>query len=98
MPRPRSAPDVYLLTKVSTLYYLDGKTQQDIADRLRLGRPRVSRLLQEALELGIVQISIASPAEPHTRLGGRLEAVYGLEEALVVDTEPRLSREMLRRQ
>ena len=31
MPRPRSAPDLYLLSKVSTLYYLRDQTQQEIA-------------------------------------------------------------------
>ena len=48
MPRPRSAPDLYLLTKVSSLYYLRDQTQQEIADRLSISRPTVSRLLLEA--------------------------------------------------
>ncbi len=87
MPRPRSAPDLYLLSKVSTLYYLRDQTQQEIADRLRLSRPRVSRLLQEAQELGIVQITVAPPVGLHTELEGKLEARYGLEEALVVTAE-----------
>lgn len=87
MPRPRSAPDLYLLSKVSTLYYLRAQTQQQIADRLRLSRPRVSRLLQEAQEHGIVQITVAPPVGLHTELESKLEARYGLEEALVVDAE-----------
>src|SRR5690606_37952383 len=59
MPRPRSRPDYYLLSKVSTLYYTRGLTQQEIADRLHISRPKVSRLLQEALNHNIVRISIA---------------------------------------
>jgi DNA-binding transcriptional regulator LsrR (DeoR family) len=65
---------MHLLTKVSTLYYVGQQTQQEIADRLRLSRPRVSRLLAEALERGIVQISIAPPTGLYTDLETRLEA------------------------
>src|SRR6476620_3765999 len=61
MPRPRSAPDLYLLGKVSALYYLRDQTQQEIAERLRLSRPTVSRLLRDARDLGFVQITVASP-------------------------------------
>src|SRR3569832_17475 len=61
MPRPRSAPDLYLLSKVSTLYYLRDQTQQEIAERLRLSRPAVSRLLRDAQNHGIVQITISPP-------------------------------------
>src|SRR5438874_1778951 len=52
MPRPKSAPDPYLLGKVSALYYLRDHTQQEIAERLRLSRPTISRLLREARDLG----------------------------------------------
>jgi DNA-binding transcriptional regulator LsrR (DeoR family) len=96
MPR-RAAPDLHLLTKVSTLYYLGQQTQQQIADRLRLSRPRISRLLAEAQERGIVQITIAPPTGLYTELESRLEADFGLEEALVVEVDGRESEDMLRR-
>jgi DNA-binding transcriptional regulator LsrR (DeoR family) len=96
MPR-RAAPDLHLLTKVSTLYYLGQQTQQQIADRLRLSRPRISRLLADAQERGIVQITIAPPTGLYTELESRLEADFGLEEALVVEVDGRESEDMLRR-
>jgi DNA-binding transcriptional regulator LsrR (DeoR family) len=98
MARPRSAPDLYLLTKVSSLYYLRDQTQQEIADRLRISRPTVSRLLQEAHQQGIVQITVTPPRGLHTELEARLEERYGLREAQVVAVEPRQSRELLHRQ
>jgi len=98
MARPRSAPDLYLLTKVSTLYYVGLQTQQQIADRLRLSRPRISRLLAEAQERGIVQITIAPPTGLYTELESRLESEFGLDEARIVDVDGRESDEMLRRQ
>jgi DNA-binding transcriptional regulator LsrR (DeoR family) len=98
MSRPRSAPDLHLLSKVSSLYYMRGQTQQEIAERLRISRPKVSRLLQEAQGLGIVQITITPPQGLHTRLEAQLEERYGLSEVQVVDGEAGQSPEMLVRQ
>ncbi len=97
MARPRSAPDLYLLSKVSSLYYQRGQTQQEIAERLHLSRPKISRLLQEAQDLGIVQITVAPPQGLHVELETRLEERYRLTEAQVVHVEPGQSRELLLR-
>ena len=98
MPRPRSVPDTHLLSKVSTLYYLRDQTQQEIAERLHISRPKVSRLLQEARELGIVQISVTPPTGLHIELEEQLEARFGLEEVQVIDVEAGRSSEETRRQ
>ena len=98
MPRPRSAPDLYLLSKVSTLYYLRDQTQQEIAERLRLSRPAVSRLLRDAQNHGIVQITISPPRGMHIDLESRLEEQYGLEVVRIVAIEPGTSPDLLRRQ
>jgi DNA-binding transcriptional regulator LsrR (DeoR family) len=97
MPRPRSVPDLYLLSKVSTLYYDRDQTQQEIAERLRLSRPMVSRLLQEAREQGIVQITIAPPRGLHIELETLLEDRFGLQTVQVVPTEAGRGTEHLRR-
>jgi DNA-binding transcriptional regulator LsrR (DeoR family) len=98
MARTRSASDPYLLTKVSSLYYERGQTQQEIADRLHLSRPKVSRLLQEAQECGIVQITVTRPAGVHVPLETGLEERFGLAEAQVVGVEPDATSETIRRQ
>jgi len=98
MPRPRSAPDLYLLSKVSTLYYLRDQTQQEIAERLRLSRPAVSRLLRDAQTHGIVQITISPPRGLHIDLESRLEERFGLGVVRIVPTEPGTSPELMRRQ
>ena len=98
MPRPRSAPDLYLLSKVSTLYYLRDQTQQEIAERLRLSRPAVSRLLRDAQNQGIVQITISPPRGLLIDLESRLEERYGLEVVRVVALEPGTSADLVRRQ
>lgn len=98
MPRPKSAPDPYLLGKVSALYYLRHHTQQEIARRLRVSRPTVSRLLREARDLGYVQITVASPPGLHLDLETRIEDRYGLESVHVVEGGASQSAEVLRRQ
>ncbi|HEV7993450.1 MAG TPA: sugar-binding transcriptional regulator [Gemmatimonadaceae bacterium] len=98
MPRPRSAPDLYLLSKVSTLYYLRDQTQQEIAERIGLSRPAVSRLLRDAQAHGIVQITISPPEGLHLELETRLEERFGLGVARVVPVETGTSAELLRRQ
>ena len=73
-----------LLYKVSVAYYVDDLTQKEIAKRLGLSRIKVSRLLKQAREEGIVQITITPPANPHADLERALESRYGLDEAVVV--------------
>ena len=47
-----------LLVNVSRLYYELGETQSEVADRLGLTRPQVSRLLKRARAEGVVEIRI----------------------------------------
>lgn len=71
MPRNRSSPDLLLLRKVSTLYYVENQTQQEIADHIGVSRPTVGRLLQDALEAGVVQITVVPPRGRQNARGSR---------------------------
>ncbi len=74
-----------LLVKVSKLYYEEGMTQAAIARRLRISRPKVSRLLSEAREKGVVQITVNSQAGGFEDLERQLEAATGLTDSVVID-------------
>jgi DNA-binding transcriptional regulator LsrR (DeoR family) len=74
-----------LVTKVARLYHARGMRQVEIAERLRLSQPRVSRLLAQAEELGIVRNIVAVPQELNQELEEGLRRVYGLDGARVVD-------------
>jgi DNA-binding transcriptional regulator LsrR (DeoR family) len=76
--------DHVLMAKVADLYHLRGLTQQEIADRLGLSRPAVSRLLARARAEGIVKVEIAFPEAGHRALERELEEQFGLREAIVV--------------
>jgi len=75
-----------LVTKVARLYHARGLRQMEIAERLRLSQPRVSRLLAHAEELGIVRNIVAVPVELNRELEEALRAAYGLTGTHVVDS------------
>ena len=50
------------LMTAAVMYYEQSASQQEIADRMGISRPSVSRLLQRARDLGIVRIEIVPPA------------------------------------
>jgi len=79
-----------LLYRVAQAYYDEDLTQQQIARRFGLSRPKVSRLLQRARASGVVKIVLVPPSSDMSSLERGLEARYGLDEAVVVAvTDPR---------
>lgn len=50
-----------MLATVANLYYNSEMTQNEIAARMYTSRSKISRMLKEARELGIVEISIKEP-------------------------------------
>ncbi len=98
MARKPNPVDLRLLAKVSKLYYEQDLTQQEISERLRLSRPKVSRLLQQARKEGIVQITVISPLGSYAELEQRLEQKYGLQEAVVVEADNAASQLAVSRQ
>jgi len=76
---------LHLMIKIARLYYENELTQLEIAQKLRLSRPTISRLLQEALMEGVVKISIAKEPGDFTDLERKLETRFGLLEVLVCE-------------
>ncbi len=76
--------DRVLMAKVADLYYLRTLTQQQIAVRLGLSRPTVSRLLTRARATGIVRIEVTQPEGTHQRLEHDMEEGFGLREVIVI--------------
>jgi DNA-binding transcriptional regulator LsrR (DeoR family) len=74
-----------LVTKVARLYHARGLRQAEIAERLRLSQPRVSRLLAHADRLEIVRSIVAVPTELNRELELGLGQAYGLRDVHVVD-------------
>jgi lsr operon transcriptional repressor len=70
--------------RAAWLYYREGLTQAEIAERLKMTRLRVNRLLVEARSSGLVNITINSRLESCVRLERALMAEFGLKDAIVV--------------
>lgn len=73
-----------LLYKLAKAYYEDGLTQSQIGKRFGLSRIKVSRLLNQARDEKLVQITIVSPGNTHADLERALEAKYDLDEAVII--------------
>ncbi|MBA4420893.1 MAG: hypothetical protein C0391_07075 [Anaerolinea sp.] len=74
-----------LMIKIAKLHYEGGQTQDEISRNLRLSRPRVSRLMQEAVKLGVVKISVLQEPGSYADIERQLEQKYHLLEVVVTD-------------
>lgn len=72
------------IVKVANLYYFAGQTQAQIASKMGVSRPVISKLLNKAREMGIVEIYIKDENAHTVKLEQQLENIYHLKEALVV--------------
>jgi deoxyribonucleoside regulator len=76
----------HVILKVLHLYYEHDLTQAEVGARMGFSRPKVSKLIAEGRERGLVKIEIAEPADDLVPLEISLEDRYGLSEAVVVAT------------
>lgn len=83
MTSSRSRDD--LLARVASLYYEYDLNQQEIADRLRISRSNISRLLKEAKEKGLVEIRIHRRIPTDPTLEAELTQRFGLKRAMIVE-------------
>jgi deoxyribonucleoside regulator len=73
-----------LLLECARLHYVDKLNKTQIAARLQISGTHVARLLREAEEAGIVEITVRLPAD-HDKLEAELRERFGLHAVKVVD-------------
>tara|TARA_R110002020_G_scaffold192228_3_gene392306 strand:+ start:19815 stop:20804 length:990 start_codon:yes stop_codon:yes gene_type:complete len=81
--KPVSDPQSQLRVRAAWLYYVEGLTQSDVADRLGVNRIMITRLLSEARKRGEVVIRIKSKLGPLIEAQIQLEKKFGLAKAIV---------------
>ena len=74
-----------LLARVASLYYEYDLNQQEIADRLRISRSNISRLLKEAKEKGLVEIRIHRRIPTVPALETALSQRFNLKRVMIVE-------------
>jgi DNA-binding transcriptional regulator LsrR (DeoR family) len=82
-----------LLATVASLYYKLNKSQGEIAARLDMSSSTVSRLLREAHERGIVQITIHMPIPRDLELEQAFVERFGLKDAYILQTSSETSHD-----
>ena len=79
----KAAPTDRLRIRAAWIYYVEGRTQNEVAERLGTSRVTVTRLLAEARRRGEVSIRIKSTLASIIGLERGLEEKFGLARAIV---------------
>ena len=82
----KGSADIRKMVEICRLYYDDRLTQAQIAKKLGMSRPTVSKLITEAREKGVVKIEIKSPLEGNSSLLEQLMGTFKLQGGLIVPT------------
>jgi deoxyribonucleoside regulator len=76
-----------ILIKVAQMYYDEGATQSEIAEKVGVSRSLISKYLTMARELGIVEITIHDEHDQQYRkLERKIERLYDLREVVCIDS------------
>ncbi|AIY01815.1 putative transcriptional regulator, DeoR family [Arthrobacter sp. PAMC 25486] len=79
---------VETLYQAAHMYYLEDVNQARIAEVMKVSRPTVSRLLQEARRVGMVKIEVIHPSRAVTEsLAAELAEALGLEKVYLADAD-----------
>jgi DNA-binding transcriptional regulator LsrR (DeoR family) len=73
-----------LLAKAAQLYFVEQRSQQDIAELLGTSRSNISRMLKAARERGVVEIRITHPVRRDLHLEDLLRRRFSLADAQVL--------------
>ena len=87
---PRTEPDpdqLRLFAKIARMYHERGIRQPQIAADLNISQPRVSRILKQAIDIGVVRTLVILPPGTHSELEQRVQEPYHLKDVVVVDTD-----------
>lgn len=79
---------IHRLIEVAKRYYLDNMTQNEIAKEFSISRPLVSKLLNDAIEMGIVTININYPRSYSTDLAQELKKLFNLDDVYIISQTP----------
>ena len=79
--------DVFTLTRIAKLYYVDKIKQNVIAKKFNITPMMVSRYLREAEKIGLVEIKVKMPWKSDLQLGKKIKDKYDLNECIVLDLE-----------
>ncbi|MDQ1486613.1 MAG: hypothetical protein QOJ62_2306 [Actinomycetota bacterium] len=71
---------------VARLYFVESRTKSEIAEEFGISRFKVARILEQAKDLGLVRIEIATPDNIDDALSERVRKAFGLQHVVAVET------------
>ncbi|MBD1559726.1 sugar-binding transcriptional regulator [Vibrio sp. S9_S30] len=77
-----------LLTEISVAYYQDGATQEEISKKFSISRAKVGRMLKQARDEGIVEITVKYHPVFSAKIEQRLVERFGVKRALIALDQP----------
>ncbi len=77
-----------LLTEIAVSYYQDGATQEEISKKYTISRAKVGRLLKQARDEGIVEITVKYHPVFSAKIEQRLIERFGVRRALIALDQP----------
>ncbi|MDW6005527.1 sugar-binding transcriptional regulator [Vibrio mangrovi] len=87
-PQEISVEDSDLLTEISVAYYQDGATQEEISKKYSISRAKVGRMLRQARDEGIVEITVKYHPVFSAKVEQRLIERFGIKRALIALDQP----------
>ena len=75
--------DERLLSRIAELYYIDGISQNKIAEKFNFSKAKVCRLIKEAKKRKIINFSIRKFEEHSFDLEKQIEKLFGISEVIV---------------
>ena len=81
-----SIEELELLAKVASKYYVEEKTQNEIAQEMGLSRVKIYRLLKEAKNKNVVVININWPIKESQNLERQFEEIFKLKKAFIIQS------------
>ncbi|PMH37083.1 DNA-binding protein [Vibrio sp. 10N.286.49.B3] len=77
-----------ILTEIAVAYYQDGATQEDISKKFAISRAKVGRMLKQARDEGIVEITVKYHPVFSAKIEQRLIERFGVKRALIALDQP----------
>ena len=71
--------------RVAYYYYKLKLTQEQIAEKMKMSRQKVNRILGSCEETGIITISVNGTADMYLEIESKLESLYGLKAVRIVE-------------
>jgi DNA-binding transcriptional regulator LsrR (DeoR family) len=76
-----------LLEQIAHMYYIQGLSQDEIANNFSMSRANISKLLKKCVSDKIIEFKINYLESPGTAISNALEVKFGLKKAIIVPSD-----------